>query len=486
MKAASKGLLLATFIIGVLGYNQNTLAQTASTPSTACFVDGISDRVRCGDIDVPENYQLPNGKLINIHYVVLPAQSRAKQADPLLILAGGPGQAATELAPMINRIFAAIRRDRDIVLIDQRGTGQSHPLRCDIDRPDELTRSDENQQLDQIARACLAQYPDTDMLQYHTVNAVRDFERVRQHLGIAQWNLYGGSYGTRVGLTYLREAPEAVRTATLDSVAPNQVVIGPFGRHGADSFRLLLEDCRASSDCRERFPHLAETYQRLMDELALAPVPVVVKDPQTNQAEDLLVTANRFSSIARMALYSPFTRQMLPYMIDQTAQGNYQPLVGLMGSNRKQNPMYVGLTLSVLCSEDMARASQPLLQEDGNNGFIGSRTADAFIELCSEWPVQMIDASWSAPVSSDKPVLLLAGRWDPVTPPAWAELAAQTLTHSKVLVAKYGAHTIVTHTCANEIVADFIAAGELSAVSGECLQEGYIPAFITNSNGAGL
>lgn len=473
--------------LGLLMVSPDSVAQAQTTTNNDCYIDGIAERIRCGSIQVPENYDQPEGRQIPIHYAVLPAVQEGSRDDPLLILAGGPGQAATELAPMMNRMFTQVRQQRDILLIDQRGTGQSNPLACEVERADELVRADDEQALDQMAAECLAQYPDTDLTQYHTVNAIRDFEAVRQHLDYPSVNLYGGSYGTRAGLVYLREAPDAVRSAVLDAVAPTQVVIGPFGVHGAKSFAQLLEHCEQDASCQQEFPNLDENYQQLMQQLEQDPAALTVKDPLTNESLELLVTSGRLSSVLRVALYHPSTRKLVPYTIRETAQQNYQPLVGLMGTMMSQSPLYLGLTLSVLCSEDLPRATPALLAADANNTFIGGRTAEAFIEMCKPWPSFTPEPSWADPVHSDKPVLLLSGQLDPVTPVAWGELAASTLSNSRHLVATFGAHTIASHTCANRLIAEFLETLDAGQLDASCLNEQQRAApFVRNSNGAGM
>jgi pimeloyl-ACP methyl ester carboxylesterase len=489
-------LLGGTLYLGTVGTvfaatQDETNQEPQSAPKqqdklTSCYLKNISEQVLCGSLMVPENYEQPEQRKISINYAVLPAVSENKKADPLLILAGGPGQAATELAAMINRMFSDVRKQRDILLIDQRGTGKSNPLSCELSHVDELVKADDDVDLARIAGECLAQYTDEDLTQYHTVNAIRDFEAVRKHLGYPQVNLYGGSYGTRAGLVYMREAPESVRAAVLDAVAPPEVVVGPFGRHGADSFNLLLEHCAKSAACQATFPELKNTYAETLAKLEEKPVPLTVNDPLTNEPTDILITAGRFTSVMRVGLYHPVTRQLLPYAIQQTHRGNYTPLVGLIGSSMSQSEMYMGLTLSVLCSEDLPRATDELLAADGDNDFIGSRTADAFVDMCSVWPSAPRPDSWFEPVASDIPSLLLSGRLDPVTPPTWGALAAQTLPNSRHLIAPNGSHTIAGHTCANKLATQFINTLDLAALDDSCLQNQKPMPFVLNANGKGL
>ncbi|MGQ4276583.1 alpha/beta hydrolase [Pseudidiomarina sp. E22-M8] len=475
---------LTTFV--VQAQDQLTADVAPQVELEQCYLKGIAEQLRCGTLQVPENYAEPDGKTISINFAVLPAVRESKQNDPLLILAGGPGQAATELANMIEQAFQSVRQQRDILLIDQRGTGKSHPLSCSMSHVEELVKTDEAIDLAEVAAQCLAKFEDTDLTQYHSVNAIRDFEAVRAALGYQQVNLYGGSYGSRAGLIYMREAPESVRSAVLDAVAPVQVVVGPFGRHGAESFARLVQRCAASQVCNSTFPGLGATYTELMAQLEANPVPLTVRDPLTNEPIEILVTAGRFSSVMRVGLYHPTTRQMLPYVIERTANGDYTPLTGLFGSTMAQSELYMGLTLSVLCSEDLSRVTPELLAADGDNTFIGSRTGDAFIDMCSVWPQQQRPDAWFEPVNSAIPTLLLSGDLDPVTPPAWGDMAAETLSNSRHLIAPQGAHTIVGHTCANKLASQFIKDLDLEALDASCLTKQRPQPFILNSNGKGL
>lgn len=480
-----QGLLGIIFLVAMATPLAPAHAQAAAKLES-CYLPRIKEQVLCGQLQVPEDYEQPSARQISINYAVLPAIREIKKPDPLVILAGGPGQAATELAAMIDRVFSDVRKQRDIVLIDQRGTGKSNPLSCQLSYVDELVKADDDVELTRIAGECLAQFNDIDLTQYHTVNAVRDFEAVREHLGYSQVNLYGGSYGSRVGLVYLREAPASVRATILDAVAPPEVVVGPFGLHGAQSFNMLLDQCAASPDCAKTFPNLSQLYQETLQQLTDHPVALTVKDPLSNEPTDMLITAGRFTSVMRVGLYHPMTRQLLPYVIQQTHLGNYTPLVGLLGSTMAQAEMYMGLTLSVLCSEDLPRATDEILAADGDNDFIGSRTADAFIEMCSVWPQAFRPNSWFEPVVSDVPSLLLSGRLDPVTPPTWGALAAQTLTQSRHLIAPQGSHTIVSHTCANKLVAQFLDTLDLAALDESCLHQQKPLPFVLNANGKGM
>ena len=207
-----------------------------------CHLDGIKEQVKCGTLQVPENYSLANesgATQLSINFAILPAIDNSENKAPLMFLAGGPGQAAVELAAFIKTTFNEIRKTHDIILVDQRGTGKSAPLECpDVVEPDAYQAIPEDLS-EQDIKDCLAQFKG-DLSQFTSENAIRDFDAIRAALGHKQINLYGGSYGTRAGLVYMRMFPESIRSIVLDSVGPIEVPIGLFGQSSARSFSLLL------------------------------------------------------------------------------------------------------------------------------------------------------------------------------------------------------------------------------------------------------
>ncbi|RUO37471.1 alpha/beta hydrolase [Aliidiomarina shirensis] len=483
----------ACLVLGAPAANAQTSETSSENPSAtnnllqleSCHLRGLSEQVECGFLTVPENHAAPDGKQIDLHIVRLPAVSSGAASDPLFFLAGGPGQAATELASMIDHIFQDVRQRRDIVLIDQRGTGKSGALQCEVSAIDELLVPDDQVDLSATMAECAEDF-DVDFQQYNTVNAILDFEMVRKALGYQKINLYGGSYGTRAALVWMREAPEALRSVVLDGVAPTQVVVGPFGTYSQRAFDLMVSDCNNEPECVESFGAIDEKYYALRERLQASPEQLVMQDPRSDETRELLMTAKRLAGILRTALYSPRTRQLIPIVISEANNGNWRPLAGLMGAFDADSPLYVGLLVSVLCQEDMPRADDALLARDGDNRFIGGSVGDDFVSMCAGWPVEPLpDNSHAAPVVSDIPSLLLSGEQDPVTPPEWAEIAAETLSNSQHLVAEFGGHTIMSHTCANRLIAQFLEDPS-KTVDDSCLARTRMLPFLRNVNAAGM
>ncbi len=454
-----------------------------------CHVEGLKEKVQCATLDVAENPQQPTGKQIPLNITVLKGLNATADAVPLLFLAGGPGQAATELTAMVDMMFSEIRQSRDIVLIDQRGTGKSNGLDCSNMETEGLGLDIyfSAEELNEQAKACLESFKQSDLSQYSTNQAIDDFEQVRQALGYKQFYLYGGSYGTRAGLVYMRRYPGSVAGAILDSVAPTQLAVGLFGKTGEQSFDLLLQDCRQTPACAAAFPNLKQDFIALTERMKKAPIKTDVLDPISADKTLLVLDIDRFINLIRTALYSVQTRAMLPLLISEAAKGNYKPFLGLYaGLGVNSAGMYFGLTLTIVCSEDWPRVTPQMLSEDNDNYVVGNNTGNTFENFCKLWPKYPVSPDFAKPVSSDIPTLLLSGRVDPVTPPDYAEMALETLSNARHLVAYNGAHSIISHTCAPKLIEQFLQSGKVSELDDSCLTKHYPSRFLINANSTNL
>lgn len=455
-----------------------------------CHVEGIREQILCGSLKVAENPQQPKGKQIDIYMTVLPSFNAAQKNNPMLFLAGGPGQSATEQTALINRMFAGVRQSRDIILIDQRGTGQSNPLQCTNMQSDDLALQIDFTGEDLAAQAatCLALFKDSQLSFYTSDQAIDDFEAVRKALGYQQFHLYGGSYGTRAGLVYLRRYPAAIASAVLDSVAPTQVAIGTFGKSSERAFELLIDDCNANPACKTAYPSIKQELTALVATLNKVSTELQIMHPVTGLETPLLFERLKFLNTLRTALYSTRMRKMLPLIISEANKGNYKPFAGLYGA-LNSGPgvgMYMGLTLNILCNEDWPRVTDAQLKVDDDNYVVGNMTTQTWVQMCSVWPRYKVADSFSEPVVSDVPTLLLSGRLDPVTPPAWGDMAGATLSHSRHLVAVNGSHTIATHTCAAKLVAEFLDGKDLAALDDSCLSKKRQMPFMINPSSTSL
>lgn len=460
-------------------------AATVSLEECQLSAPGLATRLpaQCGHLTVPENPQDPSGRQIELRLAVVPAVSRSPAPDPLFFLTGGPGQAATESYLQLASAFDRINQKREIVLVDQRGTGGSNPLECQaLDDAGE----ESDTAYEQFLKTCLENLK-ADPRFYTTPIAMQDLDRVREALGYEQINLYGLSYGTRAALTYISLYPEHVRTAILDGVVPQDEVLGPGVAPDAQrALDRLLARCQESPACQAAFPDLAGEFSSLQDDLAGQPVEVELEDPISGELVSQKFDRQQFSTAVRLLSYAQETVSLMPLLFDTAYQrGDFGPLAAqyriVAGSLRDSISNAMGY--SVLCSEDFPFIDLQAAEQLAQGTYYGDQEIQNLKKICSIWPAGEIPADFHEPVRSDLPVLLLSGENDPVTPPENAERAAQTLSNSLSLVAGGQGHNVIYRGCLPNLAFDFIEAGSLDGLDASCVQQIVASPFFINFNG---
>lgn len=437
----------------------------------------------CGTLSVFENRQERSGRRISLNIVVLPAISSDVKPDPLVFLAGGPGQGAAQMAREIREGFRRIQRDRDIVLVDQRGTGKSHPLDCSD--PQEHLR-DALAPIDAALprlRKCLDGY-DADVRLYTTPIAMDDLDDVRAYLGYDRVNLYGGSYGTRAALVYMRQHGDRVRAAILDSVAPTDMRLPMYAARDAQrALDKLLADCDADARCHAAYPDLSNQVRSLIHRLDEQPVHAHVVHPRTGIAEDVDIRADTIASVIFAALYTPATGSVVPMLVDRAAHNDFQGLLTLAVAGDSAENMSVGMQLSVLCSEDAARFSETDYVRATAGTVFGQHLLAGQIKACEFWPRGTVDASYYEPVTSDVPTLVLSGDLDPVTPPEWGQSVAQHLTHAMHVQVSGSGHGVISTACGRQLVQTFLDRGSVDGLDASCAKTTRRPPFFLSPAG---
>ncbi len=437
----------------------------------------------CGTMTVFEDRARKTGRQIKLWIVVLPA-GRPVALDPLVFLAGGPGQGAAQLARQIRVAFRNVQRTRDIVLVDQRGTGKSHPLNCrsDANSLREMTESTDTG-LDRLKR-CLEGY-DADVRLYTTTIAMDDLDEVRAYLGYNRVNLYGGSYGTRAALVYLRRHGEHVRTMVLDGVAPMDMRLPMYtARDAQRALDKLLTDCDADAACKRAFPELSTRIRNLLRRLEDQPPTVRIVHPRTGIAEDVRVEARVVASILFSALYSPLTASIVPALVDHAERNEFQGVfaLGLAGEGADEN-MSVGMQLSVLCSEDAARVTQTDVDQATAGTIFGAHLLGNQLKACGIWPRGVVDASYYEPVVSDVPALVLSGDLDPVTPPTWGEAVVKSLSHGRHVTVPATGHGVMSTACGMKLIEDFLDTAAADTLDTSCVRSVKRPPFFVTPAG---
>jgi pimeloyl-ACP methyl ester carboxylesterase len=425
---------------------------------------------RCGTLEVPEDPARPEGRRIALRVAVIPADSPEARPDPVFALAGGPGQAITEVYPQIAPAFERLNRDRDIVLVDQRGTGGSGRLACPaLEQPTaELAPSAEGDAA--AARACAAALQ-ADLTQYGTASFVRDLEAVRGALGYEKVNAIGFSYGTRAALAWARAHPDRVRTLVLDGVAPFEMVVGAdFDVDAERALGLLFHRCQGDPACRTSYPSLERDFRALLARLERKAERVRIRHPLTGEPLDVTVDGDSVRQVVLGFLYQPETAALLPALLRQARDGDLAPLAtqGILVSTDIQAGLSRALQLSVLCSEDVPLYPPPTAPAAPT--FLGNATRDAFRRLCAAWPHAVPGAAFRRAEALEVPALLLSGEADPVTPPRWAEAAARSLPRALHLALPGQGHGVLARGCMPRIVSAFVKRGGTDGLDTACLE----------------
>lgn len=456
-----------------------TLPEKSITLEDCALASPTGDQVdaRCGTLTVPEDRANPQGRQIDIHVAVIPAVQREPEPDALFLLAGGPGQSAIETFPAVVSMMFFIHEHRDIVLVDQRGTGKSNPLRC-LDPEDESLTDDEA--LEKL-KACPTQL-DADLRFYTTEIAMTDLDEIRAALGYETINLYGASYGTRAALTYLRMFPERVRTVTLDAVVePDFIMFMDAAEDGQAALEKLFTRCEADEACSKTYPDLRNEFEQLLARLEASAVDITIPHPVTNKPLALTVNRELITNMVFNTLYAPDLVATLPLSIHAAfADENYVPLIS--GALLVNAGLYDGMFYAVACTEDAPLISADEAARGSEGSVFGNRTVD-FADVCAEWQKGEVSPEFREPVVSEVPVLLLSGEADPITPPRHAEEIAEHLSNDIHLIFPGMGHGNLISRCGLDIFRDFIENPVIADLDTTCVERVQPPPFFVDFSG---
>jgi pimeloyl-ACP methyl ester carboxylesterase len=423
-----------------------------------------AEPAECGTLQVPEARGSRTSRVLDLNVIVLRAlQGEATEA--VFLFAGGPGQAATDLVGFARQL-REIRETRDVVFVDQRGTGASHRLDCDlIDPVSPASAFGAVFDVARIARCRDVLSQDADLAQYTTAAAVADADAVRAALGYERILLYGGSYGTRVVQAYIKAYPARVRAAVLDGVLPLDDGPISFARSLQRAVDLTIERCAADVACAHRYPRLDHQFTVLVDRLRAGPVSATVQHTDGNRVP-VMLSIGDFAYAVRGLLYTERGRHDLPAAIaEAAATGRFDAFAQFYWHRALafRTRLAHGLHLSVLCAEDIAIPSDADVDAATTGTFMGRYLFDEYRRACTLWPRAAIAADARRPVSAAVPTLLLSGEIDPVTPPSFAEAVARGLPNSRHIVVAGGAHGSLGR-CGRSAVAHVLTTGSIDGL----------------------
>jgi pimeloyl-ACP methyl ester carboxylesterase len=481
-------LILAFVAIASLGVACHQPSRSAKRFASAglkpCKLAGINEEIYCGKLNVFENRETGSGRTIDLNVVVVPALDPTSLEEPLFDLAGGPGVAATGGAGFYANEGKEYRRHRDVVLVDQRGTGDSNPLTAAprTRSPQEYLTEMYPVEYVKTLRKALEQR--ADLTQYTTSIAVDDLDDVRAWLGYDRINLFGLSYGTRAVLVYMRQHPDRVRSAILMGVAPTYLKMPLHHARAAQrAMELLLEECGSDTACHQAFPQLKQEWKEVLERLGQEPARVEYSPPDKSAKVIVKVQRDIFAEKLRNRMYSRESAKRIPLIIHQAAQGDFASFLKEVIPADRSVPDFIadGMYLSVTCAEDTPFIDQDEARRANAGNPFGNYRVFQQTRACSMWPQGRIPDGYHQPVTSSSPVLIFSGYMDPVTPPERGEEVASHLPNSRHVIIPHGGHGIEGLTnveCLDKLMLEFLSKGNARELDTTCVERVLSPPFV--------
>ena len=430
--------------------------------------------VRCGSLAVPEDRTRPQSPTIQLAVAIFKTPSPHPASNPVIELAGGPGAGLLQdVGPVLDaKVLSSWPANRDLILLDQRGTGYSRPaLACPelnayqdaiLEKP--LSREGKTALFVQAMRTCHDRLvkEGIDLNAYNTLEDAADVHALVRALGYRQVNLQTGSYSSRLALTIMRLFPSDIRSVVLDSADIPQTNVFLYTPSAAQrAFDTLFRGCAVNGLCNQRYPELRRVFAQLVTDLNTSPVTLQVKLPQAGQARSVLFSGDDLVQGVRAALYQTSLLPILPAVIYQLHRHDYTLLSQLYSALAQSDTINWGMYYSVECGEMMAfttlpelRAAVQVVEPESRPYFLARAERD--YQVCQLWHVQPVPAVQKAPVTSAIPALILAGEYDPAVPPDNGQLAAQTLSRGYYFLFPGTGHGVqFTSSCANAIALAF-------------------------------
>jgi pimeloyl-ACP methyl ester carboxylesterase len=407
----------------------------------SCSVPGVEKSARCGALEVLENPDRPGSRKLEIHFAVIPAANGHARPDPIVPLLGGPGESAIEAAEWAVSRLEPMLNDRDLLLVDQRGTGQSSALRCHFFSLDDPAESLQNLFPPAAVETCakdLATH--ADLTQYSYGRFSDDLEKVRRALGYGPLNLFAGSYGTRAAQVFVRAYPSSVRTILLGSVDPVDIANPlPFAKAAQQALDHTLAACDSDASCRSAFPRVREEFSQIMERLASGRVFVTVP----GHAGTVALSQGRVAEWFRSLLYRPSSAARLPWLIDRASKGDWDPIArGILDDARgADHDLSLGLLLSITCSDDVPFVREAEVAAATRNTFLGDWRLRQQQAACKAWPHSVASASYRERIHTQVPTMFVSGDSDGGTPPWFTEHAAPGFQNRVEVIMSNRGHT---------------------------------------------
>lgn len=471
------------FILIALRLTFPQMAGATEIEFSQCQVvkNSTSVDAECAVLFRAEDPSKPDGKQIEIHIAKFPSRSPDPERDAFTVIQGGPGMSSIDLFLSMRGIFSGIRAKRDILVIDQRGTGRSNMLSCpqnaeptDAEFSVELTK--------QVAKECLEKL-DSDPRYYTTSIAVQDLDAVREAAGYKQLSIYGVSYGTRVAQHYLRRFPASTRALILDGVADVKLNLAgsEIALRSQQAFDSMANRCKQRPDCNSQFGDIKLTFEALRESFKAAPIMVNLPHPVSGELTEQKLNEQYLLGLVRLMPYSTETLALLPLLLSEASKGNYVPMAAqvLQSESQFKKDYAYAMNNAVVCTEDIPFLVAADLEGDKET-YIGTMMSESMRALCEVWPKGTLDADFREPYESDVPVLLMSGETDPITPAENAERSLQMFDNGLHIVVPAHGHGVVGRGCLPKLATTFIDEASIDNLKVDCVaREQAFPFFLT-------
>jgi pimeloyl-ACP methyl ester carboxylesterase len=439
--ACSTSLLSSFALLGSLLAGTTISAAAPELPTSRCLLPGVTRPARCGVLTALEDPERPDGRRLAIHFAVVPASSDKVLLDPIVVLTGGPGEKAIESASFYVGRLASLLSDRDLLLVDQRGTGQSAPLECHLFSPADPAASVRDFIPLAATERCVRNLEKTaDLTRYTTPYFVSDLEQVRRALWYGRLNIFAGSYGTRAAQAYVRQYPESVRTVYLGSPVP--IDVGEpldFAKTEQTALDRMFENCVAESACHAAFPNLRSEFQQVDKRLEAGEVRVHIPEA----AYPVVLSRGRVAEWVRSQLYRPRDAAALPGLLHYAYAGDWSPILDSMlsGARDVEQDLDFGLFFSITCSEDVPFVQEKDVIAATRDTFLGDYRLRQQQAACKFWPRATLPKGYRLPIKSSAPTLFVTGDLDGGTPLWFTDRVAEGFSDHVTVVVQGQGHT---------------------------------------------
>ena len=439
-----------------------------------CRVDGVNEELRCGVYDVFENRQTRKGRKLPLKIVIIPARHPHSNQGPVFYMAGGPGESATELTELVKSWGDA--DEHDVVIVDERGTGEGHRLDCKSPYSDDNLEAYLNGPFDAAAaRVCRDELQKKyDLTQYTTPNFADDIDEIRAAMGYDKINLHGGSFGTYAAQIYMRRHGDHVRTAYLTSPVTLKDRVPLYHARSAQSgLKQLFADCEADPACRAAYPRLGGDFAALMKKLHEQTVTTFVKHPVTGARTEIHLTERMFADAVRVMMYREPGAHQVPYLIEQALRGDFTPFAeaGLRANRGIYSGGSMGLHYCITCNEFVSQIRPDEIEPATRGLFLGSWRVRAQMAACKEWPKTELPGDFFEPFQLDTPTVLVWGLEDPASSPSDGREEAKFYMPNATQVLVPGAAHTPENECTRAIRHQLFRTGTTAGLDTSCVSK---------------